>query len=55
MLKLGDLGILIVEVPGMHDRVCFVPTQRVGLIRAGLRDEELERAADFLLFAACTN
>lgn len=49
---LAVLGIRVVEVPDLRDIVCFVPTQRVALLRAGIDDAEREAVGDWLLTEA---
>jgi len=50
-LLLSALGIIVVEVPGLDVEVCYVKDRRVGLIRAGLSDDAVRRAQDWLLQA----
>ncbi|GEL95401.1 hypothetical protein CCO02nite_20590 [Cellulomonas composti] len=45
---LARLGVAVVEVEGMTHPVCYVSTQNVGLLRAGL-DAERRLAAGALL------
>lgn len=47
-------GVKLVEVDEMLDPVCFVPTQRVALIRAGMTEVEREDAIEWIKFAAAT-
>jgi len=47
------LGIKLVEVDGLPSHVCFVPTQRVGLIRRGLPPADWRDALDFLVLESC--
>lgn len=50
---LGLAGVTLVEVQGLKDWVCWVSSQHVGLIRAGLSEEDREAAAEWLMVEAC--
>jgi hypothetical protein len=47
-------GVKLIEVEELQDPVCFVSTQRVALIRAGMTTAEREHAIEWIKFAAAT-
>lgn len=50
---LEALGVVVVEVDGLSDAVCWVRSQRVGLLRSGLSDDSRDAAVDWLTQKAC--
>ena len=50
---LAALGVKVVEVDELPDAVCWVRSQRVGLLRTGLSDAGREAAVDWLTQVAC--
>lgn len=50
---LAALQVKVAEVDGLPDPGCWVRSQRVLLIRAGLDDEQREEVLDEAMLAAC--
>ena len=50
---LTALGVTVVEVEGLPSQGCWVKSQRVVLVRAGLDDEARDDVLDFAMQVAC--
>lgn len=47
-------GLKLIEIEDLPDPVCFVTTQRVVLMRAGMSEDARKDAIEWVLFAAVT-